>query len=160
MDNIAHWLGGMALTGRPDLFFLVFIFSNFPDILSAPFFFYYAIKEKFPIKKKVLFEWKPPREYLEYYRFFHSILGTLLITSVFNVFFPQYTKVFLLCYISHIILDMFSHGGFWATRIFYPFSDFHLGFTKNHWEHKLTRRTIFIALLIININILIRHKIF
>ncbi|MEM5777362.1 MAG: metal-dependent hydrolase [Candidatus Aenigmatarchaeota archaeon] len=161
MDNTVHFLWGLTLIRRLEMAFPIALFSNMPDILSAPFFFYYVIKDKFPLKKQVLFEWKPPKEYLEFYRFFHSILGLIIITAVFNVFFPQYTFAFAICYASHIIIDMFSHGGFWATRIFYPFSDFHLSFTKNHWQHSGTRRLIYLALIIINVQIiLIKHRLF
>ncbi len=159
MDNTSHALWGLTLVRRLDLIFPIALFSNMPDILSAPFFFYYAIKEKYPLKKQVLFEWKPPQEYLEFYRFFHSIIGLIIITAVFNVFFPQYTKIFAICYGAHIIVDMFSHGNFWATRIFYPFSDFHLKFTKNHWQHKSTRRLIYIAMIIVNLELLLRYKV-
>jgi membrane-bound metal-dependent hydrolase YbcI (DUF457 family) len=130
-----------------------------PDILSTPFFLYYVIKDRYPLKPRVLHEWHPPREYLEFYRFFHSFIGLLIVTAVFNVFFPQYTLVFAICYASHIIVDMFSHSGFWATRILYPFSDFHLKFTKNHWHDSSTRKFMYIALLIINIDLfLIKYK--
>jgi len=161
MDNIAHFLWGLTLVRQANLAIPIALFSNMPDILSAPFFFYYVIKDKYPLKKQVLFEWKPPIEYLEFYRFFHSILGLVILTAVFNVFFPQLTTVFFICYASHILIDIFSHGDFWATRIFYPFSDFHLKFTKNHWQHAKTKRLIYFALIIANIQILIiRHKLF
>ncbi|MEM5799665.1 MAG: metal-dependent hydrolase [Candidatus Aenigmatarchaeota archaeon] len=161
MDNIAHFLWGLTLVRKIKLTIPIALFSNMPDILSAPFFFYYVMKDKFPLKKHVLFEWKPTREYLEFYRFFHSILGFIIITVVFNVFFPQHTLIFVICYASHIIIDMFSHEGIWATRILYPFSDFHLSFTKNHWQHPTTRRLIYLALIIANVQmILIKHKLF
>jgi membrane-bound metal-dependent hydrolase YbcI (DUF457 family) len=132
-----------------------------PDILSTPFFIYYVIKDRYPLKPRVLHEWRPPQEYLEFYRFFHSIIGFLIVTAVFNVFFPQYTLIFAICYASHIIVDMFSHGNFWATRIFYPFSDFHLRFTKNHWHDSSTRKLMYLLPLIINLDILlIKYKIF
>jgi hypothetical protein len=158
MDNVTHSLWGLTLVRRMDLLFPIILFSNMPDILSAPFFFYYAKKDKYPLKKQVLFEWRPPQEYLDFYRFFHSIVGLVIVTAVFNVFFPQYTLVFAICYTSHIIVDMFSHGGFWATRVFYPFSDFHFRFARNHWQHMPTKRLIYLAMIIINIDIiLIKH---
>ncbi|MFH8080325.1 MAG: metal-dependent hydrolase [Candidatus Aenigmatarchaeota archaeon] len=159
MDNIVHALWGLTLVRNLQLLLPVFLFSNMPDILSAPFFLYYVIKDKFPLKRQVLHEWRPPNEYLEFYHFFHSIIGLLIITSVFSVFFPEYTSIFAICYASHIIIDMLSHSDFWATRIFYPFSDFHLTFTKNHWHHKGTKRMFYIALIIVNLNILLIKRI-
>jgi len=159
MDNTTHSLWGLTLTRRIDILFPIILFSNMPDILSAPFFFYYAKKDNYPLKKQVLFEWHPPQEYLDFYRFFHSIIGLIIVTTVFSVFFPQYTLIFAICYTSHIIVDMFSHEGFWATRIFYPISDFHFKFTKNHWQHPFTRRLIYSILIIINIDlILIKYR--
>lgn len=155
MDNITHALWGLTLTRKINLILPISIFSNMPDILSAPFFFYYLLKDKYPLKKQVLHEWRPPSEYLEFYHFFHSILGLIIVTSVFSVFFPQYALIFAICYLSHIIIDMLSHSEYWATRIFYPFSDFHLTFTKNHWHHKGTKRLIYLALIIVNINIIL-----
>lgn len=167
MDNVAHSLWGLTFVRRLNLLFPIILFSNFPDILSAPFFLYFIIKDKYPLIKsegiKNLFfprytplhEWNPPREYLEIYRFFHSIPGFIVITIVFNVFFPKYVTIFAICYLLHIIIDVFSHGGIWATRIFYPFSDFHLIWTKNHWHSKNIRRFNYFILLLINIEIFV-----
>lgn len=149
------------------MLFPIILFSSFPDILSAPFFFYFVIKDKFPLNIEEgisqifkprythLHEWNPPREYMEIYRFFHSFLGLLVVTGVFSVFLPQYTTIFTICYLLHIIVDVFSHGDKWATRILYPFSDFHLSWTKNHWHNKNIKKFNYFMLLLINVEFLV-----
>jgi len=167
MDNSTHTLWGLTFVRRLSLFFPVVLFSNLPDILSLPFYIFYLIKDKFPVKgvtpkeiKQSLHEWVPPIEYMEFYRFFHSIIGLIIMTAVFNVFFPSFTTVFALCYALHIAVDMLTHGGYWATRILYPFSDFHLTWTKSYWHDKNTIRFNYVLLVIININILILQHYF
>ena len=125
MDNITHFLFGYILFGGRVDIFLILLFANLPDIIATPFRIYYAIiKDKKRTFREVV-SWVPNEDYLKVYRPTHSLLFCSLAGFVLSLFTEQYLLL-TACILSHIILDIFSHSGRWATRIFYPFSDFHL----------------------------------
>jgi len=125
MDNLTHFLFGYILfVGRVNAI-LILLFTNLPDIIAAPSRIYYTIIKD---KKRTFGEfnfWIPNKHYLKLYRSTHSLIFCLLLGFILSLFTKKYL-VLTACIASHIILDVFSHSGKWATRIFYPFSDFHI----------------------------------
>lgn len=67
------------------------------------------------------------------YRIPHSFLfaGILSLTLYFLV--PEYWVVLTLCYVSHIIIDIPTHQGDFATQYFYPLS--HAFYPGKNWAY-------------------------
>ena len=150
MDNLSHFLFGYILLGNRINIILILLFSNLPDIISLPFKIYYTfIVEK---KKKLteIVKWDPSTDYLKIYRFAHSLFFCLLIGVILSLFTDQYLLL-VGCMASHIFLDMFTHSGKWGTRLFYPFSDFHLNSFNWFCGRKSLIVYIFISILIFSV---------
>ena len=152
MDNLTHFLFGYILFGGKVNTILILLFTNLPDIIIAPSRIYYTIIKD---KKRTFGEfnfWIPNKHYLKLYRSTHSLIFCLLLGFILSLFTKQYL-VLTACIASHIILDVFSHSGKWATRIFYPFSDLHLNsfiwFEKDNFINSaiIFIITVFIVLL-------------
>lgn len=133
MDFVSHALWGMTIVRRPELFGAVFIASNLPDIFgSTP---YWSIcslrllkgykKRGFKALKKAFKSLpKAPYTSLLFYHSFHNLFAWLIFSLILYMFFPT-LLILSLAYLSHILVDIPTHKGDFATRIFYPFSDFH-----------------------------------
>lgn len=82
------------------------------------------------------------------YRIFHSLLILIPVTLLAFIYYREIWYVIAIAYFSHIVIDIPSHRGVWATRIFYPFSDFHID-GKNWWNNKLIFVTMWALLFIV-----------
>ncbi len=60
------------------------------------------------------------------YRATHSLYTVGIVAALTYVFFRDQWLVFSVCYLSHILIDIPTHDEDFATRIFFPTSDFHL----------------------------------
>ncbi len=142
MDPITHTIFGLIASNNRYSLLVTIVLSNLPDILAFPFKLFYLSKVYVGKSEKwlnpfVWSSWDPSNEYLRFYRSTHSLLFFLFIIVVFYLF--RLPFLLSLPVISHLLLDLISHGGVWATRPFYPFSDFHLDFFnwfgKGNVEH-------------------------
>jgi membrane-bound metal-dependent hydrolase YbcI (DUF457 family) len=137
MDIISH-----ALIGKILCFFdkkskssLVIFFSIMPDFVLIPF---YAVLGK----ENERFFWIAQNQdwiganiahpYLtNLYNSTHSIFfACLIILPV--VLFLKLPKFAFFAYLLHIIIDIFTHTGEWAIKIFYPFN-FDIDGFSNAW---------------------------
>jgi len=59
----------------------------------------------------------------------HSALFLMLVIIPFVLYFKLH-KVCIISYFLHIVLDIFTHTGEWAIKIFYPFDFMVNGFTE------------------------------
>jgi len=125
MDNLSHFLFGYFLFSGKVSTPLILLFTNIPDITAIFHRIYYSvIKDKRTTVKKFL-KWKPNKEYLKIYRTSHSLFFVLGLGLIL-FFLTENYLILTLCMISHLALDIITHSGEWGTRIFYPFSDFHI----------------------------------
>ncbi len=60
------------------------------------------------------------------YRSTHTLYGAAFFSMCMFVFFPHQWLVLSISYISHILIDIPTHEGDFATRILYPLSDVHI----------------------------------
>lgn len=71
------------------------------------------------------------------YRYTHSILTALCVAAGVALL-PLPVTVALavaVAWVSHLVLDIPTHGAVWAPRLFYPFTQFYFkGFTE--WEFR------------------------
>ncbi|MBS3107767.1 zinc dependent phospholipase C family protein [Candidatus Woesearchaeota archaeon] len=104
------------------------IFSLFPDISYIPFWIYHFKKAYRNLGNMV----SPTKDMIQntpwiinkFYFLFHSIPFILFFSLVVGLIFGlQMFFTVLLGWGIHVILDVFSHEGFWATKILYPFSN-------------------------------------
>ena len=65
------------------------------------------------------------------YQITHSLLFAMLVSLATYLLFPPAWLVVALAYFSHILIDIPTHEGDFATRIFYPITDFH--FKRKNW---------------------------
>ncbi|MBL7169922.1 MAG: hypothetical protein ISS48_02810 [Candidatus Aenigmarchaeota archaeon] len=145
MDILFHFTVGLIisklLTGN--YLILAGLFSMLPDLAGL----IIRVKElidcrKSPLKKiisdfresgfkgKFYAEWCYPL-----YRSTHNLFTWLIVTVFSYLFFPNIFWLLPICYLSHIIIDIYSHQKGFATRLFFPFSDFHIeGRTWADWR--------------------------
>ncbi len=152
MDPITHALFGYVLFGSPVNIILLFIFTNLSDITSIPFRIYEVIrKNKFSFSYLFLDD-PPSKRYLTLYRTTHSLLFIFLVFFILSFSIGNYLILSLYSF-SHIILDFFSHSDEWATRLFYPFSDFHVNFFNYHRGRKGLLMFFIVFILILSLSL-------
>ena len=67
------------------------------------------------------------------YRCTHSLLFTLWVASTLTLVSPELGMVGLLASLSHLFLDLPTHGDVWVPRVLYPFSNRAFSFGEE-WE--------------------------
>ena len=111
------------------------IAAMFPDIVGSIPYFYFKLKEvstkswksfwrdiraiPFKNKFKNTIDRAP-------YHLTHSFFFSALVSALTYLFFRPAWLVVTLSYCSHIIIDIPTHDGDFATHFLYPFSDFHV----------------------------------
>jgi membrane-bound metal-dependent hydrolase YbcI (DUF457 family) len=80
------------------------------------------------------------------YRTTHSLLFTALLTIFLYLLFPQTWLIYSLSYLSHILVDVPTHDGEFATRLLYPISDIH--YQGKNWAKNKRIFTILWGLLL------------
>ena len=156
MDILSHFLLGIVVFHKNSKYTLLLgLFSILPDILGTiPNYIYYFLQFK-KQKKYTLSHFisrvmkrKPRNKNVQLYNTTHNLFSSLLLFLVFYIFSPKH-MVFSICYFLHVLVDVLTHKGWWAPRIFYPFSSFHLD-VISWWEHpKLILATWFILFAIL-----------
>lgn len=66
------------------------------------------------------------------YRTTHSLYAAGAFAIIMYIFFREQWVLYSASYLSHILIDIPTHQGDFATRIFYPSSDFH--FRGSNWS--------------------------
>ncbi|MFA5051615.1 MAG: hypothetical protein WC544_00960 [Patescibacteria group bacterium] len=135
MDTISHSAWGALVVRKAGLVGWAVLTGALPDIIPA----LYELARR-PRKfihdliTKSLGD-NPSDIYLRIYHWSHSLLPISVVTLAVRVFAPTYWLLAIPYYL-HIFLDIFTHRGKWATRIFYPVSDFHfegLDWWRRNW---------------------------
>lgn len=98
---------------------------------------------------------RQPNAYMKVYYFTHSLVPISLLAVILFIFSPVLALLTLPYYL-HIILDIPAHSGIWATRIFYPFSDWHFRGGYDWWKNKWFSIGNWSVLIIINLILILR----
>lgn len=61
-----------------------------------------------------------------FYRSTHSLTGAGVFAILMYLIFPNDWYFLAICYLLHIVIDIPTHQGQFATRLLYPFSDLHV----------------------------------
>ncbi|MFH1207562.1 MAG: hypothetical protein V1668_03065 [Patescibacteria group bacterium] len=124
MDTASHGAWGALVVRKAGLVGWAVLTGALPDIIPA---LYELVRH--PRKyirglvSKSLGD-NPSDAYLHIYHWAHSLLPISFVTIIVSIFTPTGWMLAAPYYL-HIFLDIFTHRGRWATRIFYPVSDFH-----------------------------------
>ncbi len=156
MDFLYHASTGIiiskALTGKPSA--VVTLFAVLPDLVGFvghSFLMYkYAHRNK-PFWKTLLVEIQKTTFYNGLdkmsYRIAHSLFTWALTSLLLYLFFPRIWLACSLAYFSHILIDIPTHDGAFAQRLFYPFSDWHI--QGKYWTTNRNLIIFFWSLLIL-----------
>jgi len=139
MDIISHVLIGeiiFLLTGGTiTTNFLIILFAVIADIVHIP---YYLILGKKNNRKFCIAQKQDWERMSEKYKFFtilynttHSIFFAFFVILPIILFFKLSVWIFF-AYLSHIIVDIFTHKGEWAIKVFWPFK-FKINGFSNTW---------------------------
>ncbi|MDD5040312.1 MAG: hypothetical protein PHY34_04145 [Patescibacteria group bacterium] len=90
----------------------------------------------------------PTSGYMRIYYFTHSLVPAS-ITTIILFIFTKSAWLLSIPYFFHILLDIPTHRGMWATRIVYPFSDFHVN-GWSWWRHSWISMVNWTVLIAIN----------
>ncbi len=151
MDTLSHGTWGAIIVRKAGLVWWALLTGALPDILPA----LYELA-RHPVKfirnliNKSLAD-NPSAMYLRIYHWAHSLLPISGVSLVLVIFAPT-RLVLVIPYYLHIFMDIFTHRGKWATRIFYPISDFHfegMDWWRHHWISFANWAAICIAVLIL-----------
>jgi hypothetical protein len=158
MDIIAHaaW-GATIIREQPQVWWAAF-FGAFPDVWAAAPVFIYLRKYKWRrfYNKEVWAEAKENSAYVHVYYIVHSLFTASFITIIIALIWPDYWYV-TIPYFIHILMDVGVHKGKWGTRLFYPFTDWHVE-GLNWWETKWITPFNWGALIITNLIIWLTTK--
>lgn len=126
MDPFSHALYGGLIAHNRKTLILGFIFGALPDLMLV------TLNPKQAFEIFITLGAHLPGYYLTYYSYLHSFIAAGLIFLFLSLFFPKY-KILALPYFFHIIVDIFTHCGQFATRFFYPLSQFSIcGYSYQH----------------------------
>lgn len=165
MDVLYHGLTGFLIakyTGSPYVS-LAALSAMIPDLVGATPYYYFKFKKEPPhsIIAFIKSTWKFSRLNIfdnttdqSIYHMTHSFITCGIITALSYIFLRSAWVVIGLSYLSHILIDIPTHEGDFATRIFYPFSDIHV--ESKNWANDLRRSllfwgVLFVALLFLSI---------
>lgn len=134
MDVFSHSVWGATIIRKSPLVCWAALFGALPDIIP---FVYGVVRFKKAYAKRLRKMGRDEHSsdsYFRVYHFCHSLVPITIVTVIIYYTVPSYWYI-TIPYYFHIIMDIITHQRIWATRIFYPFSDFHFQFGKNWWQN-------------------------
>jgi len=153
MDSFSHAAWGATIIRKSPFVWWAALFGALPDLITALYGLFRHRKSYLKYLNKLAFAEGANDDYLKVYHFFHSFVPISLFTFVLSFVNSSYLIITIPYYL-HILMDIFTHQGVWATKIFYPLSNFHFeGY--NWWKHKWASIGNWAALIIINVIIFV-----
>lgn len=151
MDLISHSLWAITLIRRRDLLGPIALAACLPDLFGQSWTIFSRVRRvrQLGLRKVLDVNIVLSEMDLVVYRSFHSLLAWGVFTGLVYLFLHDYL-VLSLAYLSHILVDIPVHRGIWATRVFYPFSDFHIE-GRNWWQSKRVVLASSSLLLLVNL---------
>ncbi|MEK6917003.1 MAG: metal-dependent hydrolase [Nanoarchaeota archaeon] len=137
MDILFHYIAGIMISKlvTGEYLFIAGIIAMLPDLIVTIF----CETEKIRLSSKkslklFILDFKKYSKRIKFvgsfdklmYRITHSLFTWVLFSLVMFLFFKNLFIVLSLAYLSHILVDIFTHERDFATRIFYPLSEFHI----------------------------------
>lgn len=152
MDIVSHILIGRIISSNKEkkLQFWAIFFSFLPDLSLIPFYLILGYENN-----RVLFfpqnqDWAGTsitHPFLSFLYFFqHSFLLAFIVILPIILYF-RLPKIAFFSYLLHIIIDIPTHTGEWAIRIFYPLNYAINGFT-DAWAWPFFSMAVFWAILL------------
>jgi hypothetical protein len=147
MDPVFHAVSGFVLAKAlpGDHVVAGIIATNMPDLLSFPYIFGVHVrkarKDTFThfIKDLKRFDDSELLSFpfvLPVYQFAHSIFAWMGVSLVAMVLVPSFWPLLSLGHALHVLVDIPTHDGEFATRVFYPVSDWHISWGKR-WTNDI-----------------------
>ncbi|MBI5732973.1 hypothetical protein HY967_03370 [Candidatus Jorgensenbacteria bacterium] len=135
MDIISHALWGGTVIRKKPLAWLALLTGAAPDILgSGPAFVYLIVAHgKFWSSETWMLL---PQILKDNYHFWHTILAAMLV-GVFLLFWGKRFMIFIIPYLLHIVMDLFTHQTDMLSRLFSPFVQYNINRVSglDWWEH-------------------------
>ncbi len=154
MDSASHAVWGSTLVRSPSLVGWAALAGLLPDLVPAV---YGIVRYRWAFFRDMTnqsFADHPEHTYVILYRWCHSLLPISLITGVLLAFAPAWTVVAIPYYV-HLLLDIPTHQGIWATRLFYPLSDAHIE-GRDWWRHPWVSVGNWSVLVVVNLYFFLR----
>ena len=148
MDGVSHAVWGATIVRKPPLVWWAALVGVLPDIISIGYGFIRFRRKYMETLREFSRSDTLDNSYMRVYYLAHSLVPITVITIIIALVRPIWTIVAIPYYL-HIIMDVPTHHGIWATRIFYPFSDFHFQ-GANWWHHRWVNVANWGALIIVN----------
>lgn len=149
MDTISHAAWGATIVRKSRLVWWAAFAAALPDLIPAAFGLLRYKRRYYLDMANLSFIDKPESAYMRIYHFTHSLVPITVLAVVLRFLAPGWW-IIVIPYYSHVLLDIGTHRGVWATRIFYPFSDFHFeGY--NWWKDWRITALNWTALIAINL---------
>ena len=133
MDAVSHGAWGATLVRSRSLVGWAVLTGLLPDLLPAIYGIYRYRLAFFKDMTDQSFANHPEHTYVILYRWCHSLIPISILTGITLAFAPSWT-VLAIPYYLHLLLDIPTHQGIWATRLFYPLSDAHID-GRDWWRH-------------------------
>jgi len=148
MDVFAHAAWGATIIRKEPHVWWAALFGSLPDVIPAVYGFFKFKRGYTKILTEMGDNMHEGNPYFNVYRYTHSLVPITVVTIILYFVIPDYWFVTLPYYL-HIFMDVFTHQKVWATRLFYPLSDFHIE-GWNWWHNKWISLGNWIALIVIN----------
>jgi len=149
MDSVSHAVWGATIIRKAPYLWWAAFFGILPDLIWGV---YWALVFRSQSFKKGIenrLDVNIRSAHFKVYYFVHSLIPISVVAVIIYLVSPSFTIVVIPYYI-HIIMDIFTHRGVWATRIFYPISDFHFE-GMDWWRNQWISVGNWIAIVVVNI---------
>lgn len=155
MDIVSHALIGKIVSvfgkKRRNSDFWAVLFAIIPDFTLIPFYLMLGYQNNRPLFIAYNQDWVGASSSFPVstaiYFLFHSFIFAFVVVLPLVIFF-KIPKIAFAAYLSHLIVDIPTHAGEWAIRVFYPFSNIVDGFT-NAWAWPLSYMAVSWLVLIV-----------
>ncbi len=155
MDGFSHAAWGATIIRSRQLVGWAALTGALPDIIPAAYGVFKYRKRYFADMVNQSFVRNPESNYLKVYYYCHSLIPISIVTLLVLAITPR-AALLAVPYYLHLGLDVLTHRGIWATRLFYPLS--HVAFQGwDWWKNKWF--SIGNWLVIVSINIILIYVI-
>lgn len=149
MDSFSHAAWGATIVRKNPQIWWAALSGALPDLLTFIYGFLKFRRKYFKYLSDLAWYDGPQDPYLKVYYFSHSLIPITAVAIILYFISPAYT-IIVIPYYLHIFLDIFTHQGVWATRLFFPISKFHFD-GRNWWKNKWMTIGNWAVLVVINL---------
>lgn len=150
MDSVSHAAWGATIVRKTPLVWWAVLAGALPDIIPAVYGLIRYRRKYVRALEKLSMAAEINHRYMRIYHWTHSLIPISVVAAALLLVSPAWAMVTLPYYL-HILLDIPTHHGVWATRLFYPFSDFHFAGGHDWWKNRWISLGNWAAIVIINV---------